>query len=310
MNPYINFKEEVKHALQNHLPVIAFESAVITHGLPRPENFEVALSLENIAQSHQVTPATTAIIDHKIHVGLTNQQLIDISNSENTHKISHRDIPIAIKNGWKGGTTVAATLMIAKMSGIHVFATGGIGGVHRGSQFDLSADLFELSRNPVVIVCAGAKSILDLPATLEVLETYGLPIIGYQTDEFPAFYSQSSGLPVNDTVDTPEEIAALYLCQKQLGIENAILVVNPVPENDAIPYQEMEEYIHVALIKAEKYNIHGPAITPFLLSEVASLSLGKTLKANLALLRNNAELASKIARAISVLLGTQKARMI
>ena len=295
----INVHPQVSRAIQSNQPVVAYESAVITHGLPYPVNLDLATEMETIAINHNVTPSTIAFIEGKINVGLDQMQISDLSKSKDVHKISRRDIGTAIQKGWTGGTTVAATIIIAKTVGIQVFATGGIGGVHRGSIFDVSADLQELAKSPIIVVCAGAKSILDLPATLEYLETCGVPVLGYQTDHFPAFYARESGLKVSATIENAEEIAKIYMNQKILGLQNAILVVNPVPEGDAIPSDEMEDYINNALESSKKDNITGSAITPYLLEKVSNLSEGRTVKANLALLRNNADLACKIASEIS-----------
>ncbi len=293
---------QVNIALQSNKPIVAFESAVITHGLPHPTNFQLAVEMEEIARSMNVQPATIALINGSFHVGLDQEQISSLSKMKNSHKISHRDMGPASYKNWTGGTTVASTIIISKISGINVFATGGIGGVHRGTIFDISADLQELANNPIIVVCAGAKSILDLPATLENLESNGIPVLGFKTDKFPAFYARESGLPVSATVDSAQEIANIYLNQKNLGLKNALLVVNPVPEKDAIPNNEMEKYIEIALGYAQDDNISGSSITPYLLEKVASLSKGRTLKANLSLLRNNAELACLISKEISKLL--------
>lgn len=293
---------QVNIALQSNNPVVAFESAVITHGLPHPTNFQLAVEMEEIARNIKVQPATIALLNGRFHIGLDQEQISNLSKMNNSHKISHRDIGPAIYKNWNGGTTVASTIIMSKIAGIHVFATGGIGGVHRGTIFDVSADLQELANNPLVVVCAGAKSILDLPATLENLESNGVPVIGFKTDNFPAFYARESGLSVSATADSAQEIANIYLNQKNLGLKNALLVVNPVPEKDAIPNDEMEKHIEIALDFAREENITGSAITPYLLEKVSSLSKGKTLKANLSLLRNNAELACLISKEISILL--------
>lgn len=296
-------------AIQANQPVIAFESAVITHGLPHPINYELAIEMEEIAKNLNVQPATIALLNGKFHIGLDQEQISNLSRMENVKKISHRDIGSAIHKNWNGGTTVATTIILSNIAGINVFATGGIGGVHRGTIFDISADLQELANNSMIVVCAGAKSILDLSATLEYLESYGVPVLGYKTDHFPAFYARESELPVSATVDSAHEIANIYLNQKNLGLKNAVLVVNPVPENDAIPYDEMEEYIETSLSLAKEENISGSAITPYLLVKISTLSKGKTLKANLALLKNNAELASLISKEISILT-SKKPRLI
>lgn len=293
---------QVNLALQSNKPIVAFESAVITHGLPHPTNFQLAVEMEEIAKTMNVQPATIALINGRFHVGLEQEQISSLSKMNNSHKVSHRDIGPAIYKNWTGGTTVASTIIISKIAGINVFATGGIGGVHRGTIFDISADLQELANNPIIVVCAGAKSILDLPATLENLESNGIPVLGFKTDKFPAFYARESGLPVSATVDSSQEIANIYFNQKNLGLKNALLVVNPVPEEDAIPNEEMEKYIEIALGFALDENISGSAITPYLLEKVANLSKGRTLKANLSLLRNNAKLACLISKEISKLL--------
>lgn len=295
----IRILPQVARAVRSNQPIVAFESAVITHGLPFPTNHNLASDMEIIAKNQNVTPATIALIEGKIHVGLSQKQISNLSKSTDTHKISRRDIGTAIQKKWNGGTTVASTMIIAKSAGIQVFATGGIGGVHRGSVFDISADLQELAKNQIIVVCAGAKSILDLPATLEYLETCGVPVLGYQTENFPAFYARESGLKVSAKVDSTDEIANIYLNQKAIGLQNGILVVVPVPEDDAIPSNEMEAYINLAHESAIKNKITGSAITPYLLEKISIYSQGKTINTNLSLLKNNAELACKIASKIS-----------
>ena len=295
----IIISREVKSALTSNRPVVAFESAVITHGLPYPTNLELALEMEMIAENHHVVPATIALINGKIHVGLSKSQITELSQNNKTHKISTKDLAIAVSNQWYGGTTVAATLVIAQLVGISVFATGGIGGVHRNSNFDISNDLLELSRNPVITVCAGAKSILDLPATLEYLETMGVPLLGFQTDEFPAFYSRTSGLKVTHKVETTSEIVDVFKHQKSLKLQNAILVVNPIPKESEIEKSIVENYIQNAIKDAENEGIHGPEATPYLLEKVAINSSGVTISANLALLKNNAHLACEISTEIA-----------
>ncbi len=290
---------EVSQALQQNAPLVALESAVITHGLPRPMNLQLAQQLEAEVRSQGAIPATTALLDGEVHVGLTAAELERLSNEENTRKISRRDFGIAIARRECGGTTVAGTLVTARTAGIRTFATGGIGGVHRDAPFDVSADLQELSRSPVVVVCAGAKSILDLPATLEVLETMGVPVVGYQTNDFPAFYSTSSGLPVNVRVETPAEVAAIARAQWEAGIQAAVLVTVPPPAEDAAPAEEVEKVIQQALKEAKEQHIRGAAVTPFLLSRVSAMSHGTSLRANLSLLRNNARIAAQIAKEFS-----------
>lgn len=292
------FTNEVAVALRSGQPVVALESTVITHGLPRPENLQLAQALEQEVRDQGAIPATVAVLDGKIHVGLTAGDLSRLSNEDGARKISRRDFGIALARKENGGTTVAGTLIVARMAGIRVFATGGIGGVHRHSNFDISADLPELGRSPLVVVCAGAKAILDLPATLEVLETQGVPVVGYQTDEFPAFYSRESGLPVNQRIDTPGEAAQIARANWELGMQNAVLVVQPPPQEAALHADQIEAVIDQALKEAEEQKISGSKVTPFLLDRVSVLSGGASLQANLALLRNNARLAAQIAAAL------------
>ena len=282
-------------------PVVALESAVITHGLPRPTNHELASDLEADVRAEGAQPATVALLDGRIKVGLTPEELERLSNLDGTRKISPRDIGIALANGLSGGTTVAATLHVAHQAGIQVFATGGIGGVHRGSTFDVSTDLPQLGKTPMVVVCAGAKSILDLPATREVLETQGVPVIGYQTDDFPAFYTRTSGLPVDYRVDTPEEAAALATESWDAGVQSAVLLVVPPPAETSLPADQMEEAVIAAIAEAESLGIHGAATTPFLLQRMSEITKGDSLVANLALLRNNARVAAKVAIAMAAM---------
>lgn len=290
---------DVAYALRHRQPVVALESAVITHGLPHPQNYQLAQSLEQVVRSESATPATIALLDGKIHIGLAPDELSRLSEMSKPRKISRRDFGIAIAKRESGGTTVAGTLIAAHLVGIQVFATGGIGGVHRNSPFDISADLPELGRTPLVVVCAGAKSILDLPATLEYLETNGVPVIGYQTDEFPAFFSTTSGLKTTARADSPTEIAEIARSQWVLGLQNAVLVTQPPPAESALPSEMIEAVIQKAVAEAEQQQISGAALTPFLLQKVNLLSQGKSLVANLALLRNNAKLAAQVAVALS-----------
>ena len=281
------------------MPVVALESAVITHGLPRPQNYTLANNLENEVRANNAIPATIAIMDGKIRIGLDQASLERLANDLDAHKVSKRDFAAVLASGASGGTTVAGTLVAARSVGIRVFATGGIGGVHRKAPFDVSADLPELSRSPLVVVCAGAKAILDLPATLEYLETMGVLVIGYRTDEFPAFYSRESGLAVNASADSPSEVANIARVHWELGLESALLVVVPPPAEVALPRSEVEKVIGIALAEAQANNIHGPAVTPFLLGKVSELTGGASLQANLALLRNNAVLAAQIANQLA-----------
>lgn len=286
---------EVSRARRGGRPIVALESAVITHGLPRPANLQLARALEQVVREQGVVPATVAILDGKVRVGLSDAQLERLAGEDGARKISRRDFGIALARGENGGTTVAGTLIAARQVGIRVFATGGIGGVHRHAAFDVSADLPELGRSPLIVVCAGAKSILDLPATLEVLETMGVAVLGYQTDEFPAFYSASSGLPVNVRVESAQDVVRIAREHWQMGLESALLVVQPPPAETALAQEQVEEAIQAAMAEAEKTQIRGAAVTPFLLDWVSRLSGGASLQANLALLQNNARLAAQIA---------------
>ncbi len=295
--PYAR-SEAVRHAQSAGLPIVALESAVITHGLPVPQNIELARDMEAEVQAHGATPATIALLEGKIHIGLTDEQLSTLGQLETARKISLRDIGIALAGNLSGGTTVAATLFAAEQAGIRVFATGGIGGVHRGAPFDVSADLPQLGKSRVLVVCAGAKSILDLPATREVLETQGIPVIGYQTEAFPGFYTRDSGLKVDQRVDTPAEAAHIALRGWEAGLGTAVLLVVPPPEESAMPAESVEAAIQAAIVEADSAGIHGAAATPFLLRRVSELTGGESLRANLGLLKNNARVAAEVAKAM------------
>jgi pseudouridine-5'-phosphate glycosidase len=286
----------VRQAIDARLPVVALESTVITHGLPYPQNLQLALDMEAEIRQQNAVPATIALLDGEIHIGLNQLQLERLALHMDMVKVSVRDIAPTIANKRSGGTTVAGTLFAANLVGIKVFATGGIGGVHRGAAFDISADLVQLARTPVILVCAGAKAILDLPATLEVLETYGVPVVGYQTDEFPAFYSRTSGLPVSCRADNPEHVAHIAKTHWNLGMTSAILVCVPPPAEAALPPESVQEAIEQALVEAHEANISGQGVTPYLLRRVNELTAGNCMRANLALLRNNARLAGQIAQ--------------
>jgi pseudouridine-5'-phosphate glycosidase len=277
---------------------VALESTLITHGLPHPKNLDVALALEAVVREAGAVPATIALLSGQITVGLTEEQLVYLAEAKNVRKCSRRDLPIAVGRGEDGATTVAGTMIVAHMAGIRVFATGGIGGVHRGHPFDVSADLLELGRTPVTVVCAGAKAILDLPLTLEVLETQGVPVIGYRTEEFPAFYTRSSGLPIDVRCDTPQEVAAVVRARDDLNLLGGTLVTVPVPPEDELSAAEAEVAIATALAEAEAQEIKGKAVTPFLLARVSELTGEASLRANVALLLNNARVASAIAVAL------------
>ncbi len=298
--PYIQVAEKVQHAIKLDLPVVALESTVITHGLPYPENLELAQKMEQLIARRSVTPATIALVRGHVKVGLSRSDLQTLAQAgQNAIKVSRRDFATAIVKEKSGGTTVAGTLFVAHKTGIKVFATGGIGGVHRGHAFDISTDLQALAQTPVIVVCAGAKAILDLPATLEYLETMGVPVVGYGTDEFPAFYFRKSGLPVSVRLDSPQEVADFARAHWELGMSSAVLVANPIPQTDEIPMQEIAPVIERAIQEAQDKNIRGQAITPFLLQRLGELTGRHTLHANLSLLENNALVAADIATAIS-----------
>jgi pseudouridine-5'-phosphate glycosidase len=294
-NANLTLSPEIARALNFGTPVVALESTVITHGLPQPQNLELARDMEQQVRDNDATPATVALLDGEIRIGLSDEELVRLSESTSTLKVSHRDFATAIVKKKNGGTTVAGTMFAAQLAGIKVFATGGIGGVHKESAFDISTDLRALAEIPMIVVCAGAKAILDLPATLEYLETMGVPVVGYQTDEFPAFYSRESGLGVSARLDSPKEIADFAQAHWKLGMQSAVLVTNPVPETQAISKLEMEPIILKASAEAVEQGIHGQALTPFLLSRISELTEGKSLRTNLALLLNNARLAALIA---------------
>lgn len=291
-------KPSINTAIKEMKPVVALESTVITHGLPVPANLELARDMERIVTEGKALPATIAVLEGQVHIGLEDSELENLASSREAHKISARDFGPAAAHRWNGGTTVAATLIASRMAGIRVFATGGIGGVHRGPNFDISADLIELGRSQVIVVCAGAKSILDLPATLEVLETQGVPVVGFSVDEFPAFYSTTSGLRLEARADTAEEVALIAKAHWKTGLKSSVLVVAPPPPADAISPQVVEAWISRAEKDARLANVHGNAVTPFLLSRLAEISGNSTLNTNLALLKNNASIAAEIACAL------------
>jgi len=295
----LHISEEVAAAIATNRPVVALESTVIAHGLPRPTNLETARRLESIVRDSAAVPATIAVIEGKLCVGIGSEQLKSLAESDDVKKISTRDIPIAVAQKWTGATTVASTAWIAHRAGIKVFATGGIGGVHRGSLPDVSADLPELARTPLVVVCSGAKIVLDLPATREWLETHAVTVVGYRCDELPAFYSRSSGLPVDVRANASEEVVAIYRAQQALKISSALLVTAPVPQQFEVPEEQLTTVLQDALAEAARNNITGRELTPFLLSEMAQRSQASTLRANIALLENNARVASQISFAIS-----------
>jgi len=295
---WLNISSTLLQKLSDKEPVVALESTVITHGLPKPVNLDLANQMEEQIRSLGVEPATIALIQGKVCVGLSADEMEGLALATDVNKISIRDLGTAISKGQSGGTTVAATMNISHKVGINIFATGGIGGVHRGDSGDVSTDLFELSRTPVAVICSGAKAILDLPRTLEWLETAGVPVIGWQTDEFPAFFSVTSGLEVSLRADSVSEIADILKAHWSLGFGGALICV-PCPEDTCVPLDIVEAILEVALMEAQKDAIRGKELTPFLLSEMSELSSGATLRANLSLLRNNALVAAQIANAMA-----------
>jgi pseudouridine-5'-phosphate glycosidase len=299
----IQLSKDVEGAISSNRPIVALESTVIAHGLPRPQNLETAHRLETIVRNAGAVPATIAILQGKLRVGLNENELRRISETEAIKKISTRDLPIAMARAWDGATTVASTIWIAHRAGVRVLATGGIGGVHRGTMPDVSADLPELARTPMVVVCSGAKIVLDLPATREWLETHGITVVGYQCDELPAFYSRKSGLSVDATVNSAKEVAELVTAQRLLGMKSALLVVVPVPASAEVPSEILSRVLDDAVNEADKTRVGGRELTPFLLSRMAQQSGGTTLKANIALLENNARVAAEVASALAQTLG-------
>ncbi|HQU85649.1 MAG TPA: pseudouridine-5'-phosphate glycosidase [Pyrinomonadaceae bacterium] len=291
----INFSDEVKSALENKLPVVALESTVIAHGLPFPHNLETAQKLEKTVRENGAIPATIAVFDGEFHVGLNEKQIEFLATEKNIRKISRRDLPIVTAKKMNCATTVATTTYIAHKTGIKVFSTGGIGGVHRGFSADVSADLPELAQTPITVVCSGAKIVLDLPRTREWLETHGVSVLGWNCDELPAFYSRRSGLLVDEKVETAQEVAEIARSRDELKLNNSILLTVPVPKRFEIDSDELEEILVQALRLADEKNIRGKEITPFLLSQMSEKSAGKTLAANIALLENNAKIAAEVA---------------
>lgn len=294
---YLTMAPEVKLALEEGRPVVALESTIISHGMPYPANVETAIAVEQIVRDHGAVPATIAILDGKLKVGLSAQEIDYLGQAKDVSKASRRDIPYIVAQGKNGGTTVGATMIIAELAGIKVFATGGIGGVHRGAQttMDISADLEELGKTNVLVVCAGAKAILDLGLTLEYLETKGVPVIGYQTEQLPAFWTRTSEFKVDYRVDTAKEIAELTLAKWDLNINGGVLVANPIPESYSMDADFINGAIQKALIEAQSQGIQGKATTPFLLSKIKDLTEGKSLESNIQLVYNNVALAADIA---------------
>jgi pseudouridine-5'-phosphate glycosidase len=296
----LEMKKDVAEALANGKPVLALESTIISHGLPYPQNIEIAQALERIAYENGVVPATICLMNGKIKIGINDTELEQLAKEKNVEKVSRRDFGYVLAEKKVGATTVAATMIAAHLAGIKVFATGGIGGVHRHAEntFDISADLIELSQTPVIVISAGVKAILDIPKTLEVLETFGIPVYGYQTSVFPAFYSADSPYSTQQ-IDKVSTIAAIYKQNLKMGMKQGMLIANPIPKSAEIPFSEMNERIKFAIAKAMKNKISGKALTPFLLRELVEITGGKSLESNLELVKNNVLLGCKIAIQLS-----------
>jgi pseudouridine-5'-phosphate glycosidase len=303
MKEYLELSPAVKAAMMAGEPVVALESTIISHGMPYPQNVETALRVEEAIRETGAVPATIAIIQGKLKAGLTADEIEYLGKKgPAVTKASRRDLPVLVARGADGATTVATTMIIAHLSGIQVFATGGIGGVHRGAEttMDISADLEELGRTPVLVVCAGAKAILDLGLTLEYLETKGVPVIGYGTEELPAFYTRTSGFKVDYRIDTPEELAAAFRAQQEMGLGGGMLVTNPIPEEYSMDPARINAAIDQAVADSQRLGIHGKEVTPYLLARVKELTGGDSLDANIQLVLNNARLAARTAKALSV----------
>ncbi len=304
MNRYLDVAPEVQAALQQGKPVVALESTIISHGMPYPKNVETALLVEQTIRANGAVPATIAVIGGRLKAGLSRDEIEYLGKTgRGVAKASRRDLPALVARGADGATTVATTMIIANMAGIRIFATGGIGGVHRGAEttMDISADLEELAHTPVMVVCAGAKSILDLGLTLEYLETKGVPVIGYGTDELPAFYTRRSGFGVDYRVDSPEELAAFYAAQRGLDYPGGMLVTNPIPEEYAMDKDVIDAAIEQALASAKADGIHGKETTPYLLAKVVELTGGESLESNIQLVLNNAAVAARTAACLAAL---------
>ena len=297
MTDLLDLRSDVADALRKGEPVVALESTIISHGMPHPTNLEVAQRVEDIIREAGAVPATMGILDGRIKVGLNTEELQIFAEASDVAKVSTRDLGMVLASGGKGATTVATTMIAAALAGIRVFVTGGLGGVHRGAEqnFDISADLTELGRQKVAVVCAGAKAILDLPKTLEVLETGGVPVIGYGTDDFPAFYSRTSGLALSARADSAEDAARIVKSHWDLGLQSGLVLANPLPANAALNQDQVEGYIGQALAEAEAQKVRGKDVTPFLLKRLGELSDGRTLRANIALVENNARLGGALA---------------
>lgn len=304
MNEFLHIDEEAANALASGKPVVALESTIISHGMPYPKNVQTALMVEKIIREEGCVPATIAIVEGKLTVGCTAEQIDELGKrGTSVAKVSRRDIPFVVAKKQFGATTVAATMFIAHLAGIDVFATGGIGGVHRGAEttMDISADLDELQQTSVCVVCAGAKSILDIGLTLECLETRGVAVVGYQTDDMPAFYTRKSGYKVDFRLDTPKEIAEAFHSKCALGLQSGMLIANPIPEEYSMDFDYISQNINEAIVECNKLGIHGKATTPYLLDKIQKLTEGKSLEANIQLVYNNARLACRIASELAKL---------
>lgn len=303
----IRVNPEVQQALQENRPVVALESTIISHGMPYPQNVETALKVEAIIREHGAVPATIGIIDGIGVVGMTPEEIEEFGKRKGIIKVSRRDLPVVMSKKLWGATTVATTMIFAAKAGVEVFVTGGVGGVHRGAQqtFDISADLQELAHTNVTVVCAGAKAILDLPLTLEYLETFGVPVLGYKTDELAAFYTTHSGLKLDYQMDSAEEIAAAILAKRQMGLDGGMLISNPIPEQYSMDAEEINGYIERAIHEMEEKGIHGKESTPFLLATIKDATEGRSLDANIQLVFNNARVGSEIAKAYCALKAAQ-----
>lgn len=298
LKKYVEYSDEVKKAMEEGKPIVALESTIISHGMPYPQNIETAKACEEIIRENGAVPATTAIIGGKIKIGLSNEELEFMATSKDIIKASRRDFAYIVSQGLNGATTVASTIIASRLAGIKIFVTGGLGGVHRHAEvtFDISRDLEELAANDIMIVCAGCKSILDIGLTLEYLETKGVPVFGYQTDYMPAFFTRKSEFKVDYNIKNPKEAAEAAKAQWELGLQGGILLTNPIPESDSMDEEKINTAIEKALVEAEEKGIHGKETTPFLLSKVLEVTEGKSLEANIALVKNNARLGAEVAK--------------
>lgn len=300
MNPYLTYTDEVREAIASGKPIVALETTIISHGMPYPQNIEMARKVEQIIRDEGAVPATIGIMDGKVKIGLNGQELEAFATNKNVEKVSRRDFPYMLSSGRIGATTVSATMIGAALAGIQVFATGGIGGVHREGEttMDVSADLTELTRTDVAVVCAGAKSILDIGRTLEFLETHGVPVVGYKTDEFPSFYARESGFGVDFRLDEPAQVAGMLRAKWALGLSGGAVIANPVPVESALKQEEIEGVIRQAIDEAKEQNITGKKVTPFLLARIKELTGGRSLETNIALVYHNAKVAAQLAVAL------------